>query len=749
MTKFLSKLFLFNLICSLFLSSISVSDTVKKIKISGNERISDETILIFSNVNINDELKDSDLNQLLKDLYSSNFFNKVSVKMTDNILSIYVEEFPLIQNITITGIKAQKYKDIIIDNRILKPKSSFNKFILMEEIKLIKSKFKSLGFYFAKVETEIEEINNNLVNINYIVDIGEKSKISKILFNGNKIYKSKKLKSVIISEEYKFWKFISGKKYLQEQIINLDERLLKNFYLNNGFYNVKINSTFAKLDNKDEFNLIFNINPGKKVFFGNLDISLPNDFDHKNYENLDKLFNNLEKSPYSLNAVNKILEEIDKITIEEEFKTINASVEEVIADNKLNINFIIEETEKFFVEKINIYGNNITRESVIRNQLEIDEGDPYSDILAKKSENNIKSLNFFKQVQTQVVDGNNNYSKIINIQIEEKPTGEIMAGAGAGTDGGSIYFGIKENNYLGKGLSVDANATVSGETFKGKLSVTNPNYNNSDRKVYASIQAIEIDQLENYGYKTNKSGFEVGTNFEYLEDFYLGLSTNTFVEEIETNSNASASQKRQAGNYLDTFLNLDFNLDKRNQKFKPSDGFFVNYDVNIPIVSDTNTLTNTYNYKMYKGLYENNISSFSILLRSATSLSNDDIKLTERLSIPSSKLRGFERGKIGPKDGSDFIGGNFLASINFQSNLPIFFQNSQNLDAIIFFDVANVWGVDYDSSIDDGSEIRSSIGIGVDWLTVIGPVTFSLAHPLSKKNSDIEETFRFNLGTTF
>jgi outer membrane protein insertion porin family len=119
------------------------------------------------------------------------------------------------------------------------------------------------------------------------------------------------------------------------------------------------------------------------------------------------------------------------------------------------------------------------------------------------------------------------------------------------------------------------------------------------------------------------------------------------------------------------------------------------------------------------------------------------------LSIPSSKIRGFERGKIGPKDGADFIGGNFLASINFQSNLPIFFQNSQNLDAIIFLDAANVWGVDYDSSIDDGSKIRSSIGIGVDWLTAVGPVTFSLSHPLSKKDSDIEETFRFNLGTTF
>ena len=747
--KQVSKLFLLNLLFFYLFSSVSIGQIVKDIKISGNERISDETILIFSKVKINDDLKDLNFNKLLKNLYNTNFFNNVSVQMTDDILLIQVDEAPLIQNINISGIKAQKYKDLIKDNRILKQKSSFNKFILTEEIKLIKSKFKSLGFYFVEVDVEIENLDNNLVNINYIIDIGKKSKISKISFNGDKIYKTKKLKSIIVSEEYKFWKFISGKKYLQEQIINLDERLLKNFYLNNGFYNVKINSSFAKLVNNDEFNLIFNINPGKKIFFGNLDISLPDDFDHLNYKSLKKLLSSLENSPYSLNSVNRILETLDKITIEDEFKTINASIEEVIVNNKLNINFIIEESKKFLVEKINIYGNNITRESVIRNQLEIDEGDPYSDLLAKKSENNIKSLNFFKEVQINVLEGKDVNSKIINFQVQEKPTGEIMAGAGAGTDGGSFYFGVKENNYLGKGLSVDANATVSAESFKGKLSVSNPNYNNSDKKVFANIQAIEVNQLKNYGYKTNKNGFEIGTNFEYLKDFYLGLSTSTFVEKIETNSTASASQKRQAGNYLDTFVNLNFRLDKRNQKFKTSDGFYVNYDVNLPIVSDTNTLTNTYNYKLYSELYENNISSFSVLLRSATSLSNDDIKLTERLTIPSSRLRGFERGKIGPKDGADFIGGNFLASINFQSNIPLFFQNSQNLDAIIFFDAANIWGVDYDSSIDDESKIRSSVGIGVDWLTVVGPVTFSLAYPLSKKDSDIEENFRFNLGTTF
>ena len=227
------------------------------------------------------------------------------------------------------------------------------------------------------------------------------------------------------------------------------------------------------------------------------------------------------------------------------------------------------------------------------------------------------------------------------------------------------------------------------------------------------------------------------------------MSTSTFVEKIETDSTASTRQKSQAGNYFDIFAKFNFDLDKRNQRFKTSEGYRSNYNIQIPIISDNNTLTNSYNYKIYSELFENNISSFSFLAKAATSITGDDVKLTERLSIPSNKLRGFERGKVGPKDGNDFIGGNFITAINFQTTLPILFENSQNLDAVIFFDAANIWGVDYDSSIDDTSEIRSSIGIGVDYLTIIGPLSFSLSQVISKSDNDIEETFRFNLGTTF
>ena len=744
------KILLFTLFLNFtFFLSYSLAEKINLIQIIGNDRISEETIKMFSEVEINQEIKISNLDTILKNLYKTNYFDKVSVNFVDGKLLIKVEEAPLIDEIIISGLKAKKFKELVRSNLILRPRTSFNDYLLSEEIKSIKSQFRELGFYFIKIEPHIETLSNNLINIEYKIELGNRAKISKISFIGEKIYKDKKLKSVILSEEYKFWKFISGKKYLKPEILELDKRLLKNFFLNKGFYNVEINTSFAKLINKEEFELIFNINANEKIFFNNLNIILPNDFNRENYVKLDNFFEKIKGKPYSINYVEKILDLIDAITIEDEFKSVKATVEENIVESKLNIDFTIEESERFLVEKINIFGNNITRENVIRNQLVLDEGDPYNEILAKKSENNIKSLNFFKNVKLEITDGKNQNSKIINLLVEEKATGEISAGAGAGTDGGTFFISVKENNYLGKGLAIDANASISSERIKGLFSVTDPNYKNSDKSVFVNAQSTEINKLTDFGYKTSKTGFELGTKFEYFEDTFVGFSTSSFIEKIETDSTASARQKAQAGNYLDSFFKFNFNVDKRNQRYKPTDGYTTSYGLSMPLVSDTNTLTNSFNYKIYSELYENNVSSLSILLKGATSISNDDIKLTERLFVPSSKLRGFETGKVGPKDGNDFIGGNYISTINLQSTLPILFQNSQDLDAVIFFDVANIWGVDYDSSISDNSKIKSSIGIGVDWMTVIGPLNFSLTEVLSKDTTDVEQSFRFNLGTTF
>ena len=732
----------------LMFTSFPRAEIVTKIDIVGNKRISSETIKMFAGVSLNDDLSENDLNIILKKLYDTNFFDLVSVKISNKGLFIKVKENPIIQNIDFRGIKALKILEGLKKNTTLKSRSSFNEVLLEKDKNEIKIFLKDIGYYFSKIEILKEDLEDNKVNIIYNISLGEKAKIKKISFIGEKIFKDKKLKAVILSEEYKPWKFITGKKYLNESMISYDERLLKNFYLNKGYYNVIVNSSFAKMNDDQSFELIFNIDANSKLFFGELKIDLPNDFSKSNYEDVIKFFRKLENEPYSINRINDIVEKIETITVNEQYESIKATLQEKIVSNKININFKVEETEKFFIEKINIFGNNVTRESVIRNQIEIDEGDPFNQILYAKSLNNIKSLNFFKEVNGEILDGDEFNTKIINIKLTEKPTGEIFAGVGTGTDGSNFSFGVKENNYLGRGVKVDTNLNVTEEKVKGRFLVSNPNYKNSDKNLDLSLEATSIDKLGTSGYKSNITGFGIGTNFEYLDDLRFGLASRNTIENISVNSSASDRQKKQDGNYFDSLINFDFFYDKRNQKYQTTSGFFSNYNVKMPIISDTNTFTNTYNYKIFKELYENNVSTFSFLFQGASSLTGDDIKLSERLYVPGRKLRGFETGKIGPKDGNDYIGGNYLSIINATTTLPKILENVQGVDIVMFADAANIWGVDYDSSLDEGG-IRSSIGLGLDWLTPIGPLTFSFAQPITKESSDIEETFRFNIGTSF
>jgi outer membrane protein insertion porin family len=216
---------------------------------------------------------------------------------------------------------------------------------------------------------------------------------------------------------------------------------------------------------------------------------------------LDKLFNELKGENYSLNSIDRILNEIDKIVLNEQYEFLKSTVKEQIEGNLINLTFDIGESEKLYVEKINIFGNNITREDVIRNNLLVDEGDAFNEILYTKTLNNLKELNFFSKVESETLNIKN--KKIINITVEEKPTGEIMAGAGVGTSGGSIAFGITENNFLGRGIEFASDISLSAESLKGIISMNNPNYKGSNRSLNATLESTITDRLTNFGYKSN------------------------------------------------------------------------------------------------------------------------------------------------------------------------------------------------------------------------------------------------------
>ncbi len=725
------------------------AEIVNDFKIEGNNRVSNETIYIFSKIKKGDDISNADLNNALKRLYETNFFEDVKLSLDDEILTIKVKEYPVVQEIIINGIKRKKTIEEIKEQVVLKEKNPFIKSLIQKDLNTLLNIFKQSGFYFAEVDVEIKDNTNDTVNLIYNVNRGEKAAINEIKFIGDKKFKDRKLHSVITSEENKFWKFISKNKYLNIERINLDKRLLKNFYLNKGYYQVEVNDAYSSILDKENFVLTFNIDAGEKFFFNNLSIDLPNDFDPKKFRKLEKIFLNLKGEKYNLNKVEKILDEIDKISLLENYEFLDAKILENIYDNKIDLTFNIIETKKLYVNKINILGNNITSEEFIRNQLLVDEGDPFNQLLHNKSINTLKSKGIFGSVTSKVYESEENSKTDIDIIIEEKATGEISAAAGFGTDGSSISLGIKENNFNGKGIVLETNLSIGEDSVRGLLNYSHPNFAYSERALNTSLESTVTDKLTTYGYKSTLNRVSLGTRYEQFDNIFFSPSFSISDESLETTSSASSAYKKQEGSYFDTLFSYGLTYDLRNSPYQPTDGFISRWYQEIPVTSDDSTIINGYTFTNYKELSDDLIISTGIYTRAANSLSNDDVRVSKRLFAPKSRLRGFETGKVGPKDGSDHVGGNYITTLNASSTVPYLFQTMENTDLKIFLDVGNVWGVDYSSSIDDSNKIRSSSGIALEFFTPIGPMSFSYAETITKADTDVTESFRFQLGTTF
>ena len=733
-----------------FLATISIAEIIKDVNVSGNTRLSKESIIVFGQITLDTDYDQESLNKVLKRIYETNFFKDVKLDINNSILEIDVVENPIIEDIEINGIKSKNLEEAISNKLNLVSRKSYVDTIFLSDLNMIKNIIKSSGYYFAEIKTNsiLNEVQNS-IRLIYDIELGDRAKINEIEFIGDKKIKNRKLANVITSEEARFWKFISQTIYLNNERIELDKRLLVNYYKNNGYYLVDVTNSFVEFKNNGSFKLIFNINAGNKFTFNDLNLVLSDDYNEKYFEKINSGLKKLENKEYSLDKIEKVLREVDKIALSKQYEFIDATLQEtIIDDNKLNISISLIDTQKFYVEKINILGNQFTLEEVIRNSFIVDEGDPFNEILFNKSINNIKAKNIFKIVESKVLPGSNENLKIIDLTVEEKPTGEISLGAGVGTSGGSIGGGIKENNFMGKGIKLNTNIQYSDNSIKGLFVYEKPNFNYSNKTLFSSIRSTSTDNLDAYGYKTTDVGVSFGTSFEQFENFYFAPNIELAYENLETTSIASATKKKQTGDYFDTSLNYTLNYDLRNKRYRADDGFRNIFYQELPLISNNYEIVNSFESTHYKKL-SNTITSLSFYSKAVNTLTDEDVRVSKRVYVPERKLRGFENGKVGPVQDGDYIGGNYLTTLNFNASLPKLIPSFQNTDIYFFLDAANLWGVDYDNAVDDRSMIRTSTGVALDILTPIGPLNFSLAQPITKSSSDQTESFRFNLGTSF
>ena len=724
------------------------AEIVNDIKINGNSRISNETIKIYGEIELGKDLSENDLDKILKNLFNTNFFEDVNIKLEKNILIVNLVEYPVINQLIIVGEKSKKYKEQIKKIIQLKEKNSFIKSYLTKDIESIKTLYSSVGYNFSKVETKIKRIDEK--NIDLVIEIirGEQTKISSINFLGNNSIRASRLRDVIASEENKFWKFITKNTNLSENLIELDKRLLVNYYKSLGFYDINIKSNIAELKDTGDAELTYSIDEGKRYTINKISTNVDPVYDKNLFFPLNKNFQKFIGEYYSPFKIKKLLEDIDELIEFNNLQFTEHNVQEIIEGDSINIVFNIFEGDKTLVERINIKGNTITNEDVIRGELILDEGDPFTKLSLDKSIAELKARGIFKQVNYEVISGSKNNLKIININVEEKPTGEISAGAGIGTNGGSFAINVQENNWLGQGKKVGFEIEVDQESLAGTLSYTNPNYNFLGNSLSYYISSENNDKPDQ-GYENSLISGGISTSFEQYKDVIATLGISATYDDLKTLDTASDALKKQSGTFDEVAANYGFTFDRRNRSFMPTDGSIVGFGQTFPIYADKSFVSNRFSASSYRTLTEDVIGASKLYIATVNAFGDDDVRLSNRKSISSRRLRGFEKNKVGPVDGADHIGGNYAAALNLETNLPNLLPEDTNTDVTLFLDFGNVWGVDYDDSLDDSNKIRSSTGVMASWMSPIGPMTFTLAQNLSKASTDETQGFSFSLGTTF
>jgi len=739
----------------IFLTSITISfaneNLVNEIEIIGNQRIDVETIISYSNIDINDNYTESKGNEILKSLFNTELFSNIEIKFNNNKLIISIIENPTINLIKFDGNSKVKDEDLLIEIQ-LKERSVYSRSKVRKDIERILSLYQRNGRLSSEVVPKVEKLEDNRINLIYEISESEISRVSKIVFIGNNNFSSSKLKSIMKTKERRFLRFFSSADRYDPDKIEYDKQLISQFYNNNGFPNFTFTSSIAQLsENTNNFEVIMYLDEGDKYNYGNIKV----------ITKLKKINSDAALSLISANTGDifdrsKISESIEIIRELAEgegysFVEINPKFKESFEDKTINVEIDINEGPRVYVNSIDIIGNTRTLDKVIRREIGLSEGDAYNKFIANYSKDSIRALDFFSAVE--ISDSRSNFpDKIdITIDVEEKNTGEASIGAGySSSTSSSITLGLRENNFLGKGQKVNFSASFANTRNTYDISITEPYFNNKDLSVTGDLYSNFSDP-SGVNYESEDIGLGLAIGFPLAPDKNIRTKYSLYTAKIKPDSNATAYERLLGGTDTISQIGYLFSVDRRNSRYKPSSGFNMNFSQDLAGLGGTSYYyRNTGDYNLYKRLSDRIIGALKISAGSVNGYNGKYQPLSSNFRLGGKRLRGFKAGKVGPKTGTSYTGGQYYYLTSLETNID-FNLDAYDITSTLFADFGSVWGLENPaySEINDDHNLRSSIGINLNWDTAIGPINFIYASVLENETTDTTDNLYFDIGYNF
>lgn len=731
---------------------------IEEIEVTGAQRLEEDTVISYLNLGKGDTATTEAMDKSLKALFATGLFSDIKLRMDGHTLVVDIKENPVVNKITYEGNDAISKEDLEKEVQ-LKPRLVYTLPRLQKDVNRILEVYRRSGRFGALVEPKVVKLEQNRVDIIFDITEGKRTGVRLIKFIGNSHYQDSELRNVVDTRESAWWRFFSTSDFYDPDRMNYDRDLLRRFYLNEGYVDFRVVSAVAELTpDRDDFFLTFTIDEGERYKFGK--INIVSDIKGLNTDALKQYLLSKTGEWYGAGTVEKTITKLTTALgdMQYAFVDISPNIEKHKENLTVDLTYHIKEGQRVFIDRIDISGNQRTLDKVIRREMQLADGDPFSTSKMRRSEQRIKDLGFFDEVKVTPVDGAQPDRANLNVDVKEKSTGEISFGAGfSSTDGPLGDFSIRERNFLGRGQDVRLGATLSGVTKQFDFSFNEPYFLERDLNAGFDVFHVRNDNQSLSSYDEVKTGTTFRIGYPFSERLRQLVSYTIQSDTIENVNDTSRYIRDQEGTTVTSMVGQELTYDTRDSKLDPKAGFVTRLSTDVAGAGgDTDFFRIKIGGTQFYELADDYILSATAETGFIWGL-GQDVRINNRYFLGGDRLRGFEYAGLGPRDLTggvdDALGGNRYTRGSIELTVPTPLPSELGFKGHIFTDAGTLGHNDEKplpgEIFKNDESLRASAGVGVTWQSPFGPVRLDFAEAFLKKSYDKMQHIHFSFGTRF
>lgn len=743
---------------------------VNRILVRGNQRIDQTTVLSYLPIQPGDTIDAATIDVAVRTLSRTGLFANVQLGLQPNgDLIVEIAENPIINQVTFEGNKALAIKKLT-DEVTIKPRGIYTRARVQEDVGKIVELYRLSGRISATVTPKLVQLDQNRVDVVFEIDEGPETGVAAITFLGNTAFSDSDLREVMVTKQSSWWRLFSSNDNYDPNRLDYDREQLRKFYTNRGYYDFRILSSVAELKpDNSAFGMTLTLDEGDRYTFGEVKVVTEND--RLNADFLQRL---LPIRSGDLYESDRIESAVDTLTFAAgsagyAFVEINPTYRANPETDKVDVTFNIKEGQRVYIDRINVVGNTRTLDSVIRRELMVGEGDAFNRSLVERSRNNLRGLGFFKDVKIEETRGSAPDRSVVNVTVEEQPTGELSVGAGfSSVDSFVLNLGITERNFRGRGQNVVARAEWGSLRQQIDFRFTEPKFLGRDLRAGFDLfhTRYDLSEYSSYDYRSTGGGLRLS----YPLNGYSSFSVRYFLKSDEViipfgycNGTGSSALCDQAGAFLNSSAGYTLLVNRTNDPVRPTRGWSASLRQDFAgIGGDVNYLKTEADASWYYGITPKWVVSLQGSTGYVSGWNGDPIRINDRFFKGGNTFRGFETAGMGARDltTTDALGGNFYAIGTIELTVPNYLPDEYGIKTSLFADVGTLGMLDDRYKVDtatglpnanivDNLALRAAAGVSIHWRSPMGPIRFDLSKVLSKEDYDKTETFRFSTSTQF